>query len=86
VPAAGVEYVSIETFIDKFAFAIEVEPETLSAETEYKTLDVWDSLNTLAVIAMADADFNVALSGQDIESSRTIGNLWQIVEGKVANA
>ena len=77
---------SIETFIEKFAFAIEVEPEILSAETEYKALDVWDSLNTLAVIAMADADFNVALSGQDIESSRTIGNLWQIVEGKVANA
>ncbi|OOG64074.1 hypothetical protein B0E46_09155 [Rhodanobacter sp. B04] len=76
---------NIETFIDKFAFAIEVEPESLSAETEYKTLDVWDSLNTLAVIAMADADFNVALSGQDIESSRTIGNLWKIVEGKVAN-
>lgn len=77
---------SIETFIDKFAFAIEVEPETLNVETEFKALSVWDSLNTLAVIAMADADFNVALSGQDIESSRTIGNLWQIVEGKVANA
>lgn len=77
---------SIETFIDKFAFAIEIEPEMLSSETEYKTLEVWDSLNTLAVIAMADADFNVALSGQDIESSRTIGNLWQIVQGKAANA
>lgn len=77
---------SIETFIDKFAFAIEVEPATLSAQTEYKALDVWDSLNTLAVIAMADADFNVALSGQNIESSRTIGDLWQIVETKIVPA
>jgi acyl carrier protein len=77
---------SIETFIEKFAFAIEVEPETLNAETEFKELSVWDSLNTLAVIAMADADFNVALSGQDIETSLTIGNLWQIVEGKKGKA
>ena len=77
---------SAETFIEKFAFAIEVEPETLNAETEFKELSVWDSLNTLAVIAMADADFEVALSGQDIETSLTIGDLWQIVEGKKGKA
>jgi acyl carrier protein len=77
---------SIATFIEKFAFAIEVEPETLNAETEFKELSVWDSLNTLAVIAMADADFNVALSGQDIETSHTISDLWQILEGKKGKA
>ncbi len=73
---------TIETFIEKFAFAIEVEGQTLGAETDYKSLDVWDSLNTLSVIAMADADFNVALSGQDVENSVTIGDLWQVVEAK----
>jgi acyl carrier protein len=73
---------SIESFIEKFSFAIEVEPAKLDADTDFKSLDVWDSLNTLSVIAMADADFNVALSGQDVESSRTIGDLWQIVEAK----
>jgi len=77
---------SIEIFIKNFAFAIEVQPETLNAETEYKALDIWDSLNTLSVIAMADADFNVALSGQDVESSRTISNLWTIVEAKIVHA
>ncbi|GAB2574672.1 acyl carrier protein [Dyella jejuensis] len=74
---------SIETFIDKFSFAIETSPETLSADTEYKALDIWDSLNALSVIAMADADFNVAISGQDVEQSRTIGDLWQIVRAKM---
>ena len=77
---------SIETFIEKFAFAIEVEPQTLSAATEYKTLDIWDSLNTLSVIAMADADFNVAVSGQDVENSNTISDLWKVVEAKTTQA
>jgi acyl carrier protein len=78
--------VSIERFIDRFAYAIEVEPETLSTDTQYKDLDVWDSLNTLSVIAMADADFGVALSGKDVESTLTIGELWQRVEAKVAKS
>lgn len=77
---------SIERFIDRFAYAIEVEPETLSADTQYKDLDVWDSLNTLSVIAMADADFGVAISGKDVESTQTIAELWQRVEAKVAKS
>lgn len=74
---------SIEQFIGRFAYAIEVEPETLSPDTEYKELEIWDSLNTLSVIAMADADFGVAISGRDVESTRTIGELWQRVEAKL---
>lgn len=77
---------SIERFIDRFAYAIEVEPDTLSADTHYKDLDVWDSLNTLSVIAMADADFGVAISGKDVESTQTIGELWHRVEAKVAKS
>lgn len=77
---------SIETFIDKFAYAIEVEPASLSAETEYKMLPVWDSLNTLSVIAMADADFGVTLRGQDVESSKTIGDLWALVAARTDQA
>jgi len=73
---------TIEAFIEKFSFAIEVEPSTLDADTDFKALDIWDSLNTLSIIAMADADFNVALSGQDVESSRTVGDLWQVVKAK----
>lgn len=74
----------IEQFIDRFGYAIEVDPSTLSADTEYKELDVWDSLNTLSVIAMADADFGVAISGHDVETTNTIGELWKIVEAKAS--
>jgi acyl carrier protein len=78
--------VSISNFIEKFAYAIEVPEDSLSDSTEFKQLEVWDSLNTLAVISMADTDFNVALSGKDIENSRTVGDLWRIIEAKTAKA
>lgn len=77
---------SISNFIEKFAYAIEMPENSVDETTEFKQLEVWDSLNTLAVISMADTDFNVSLSGKDIENSRTVGDLWRIVEAKTAKA
>jgi acyl carrier protein len=70
---------TINDFIEKFAFAIEVEAETLASDTRFKELPNWDSLNTLAIIAMADADYGVSLTGEDIHQTQTIGDLMKIV-------
>ena len=72
----------LKEFIEKFAFAIECDAATLDVDTEFKALEQWDSLNALSVIATTDADFGVALSGNDIESARTIGDLWKLVCAK----
>lgn len=77
---------TIDDFIEKFAFAIEVEASELAPETRFKELPTWDSLNTLAVIAMADADYGVAVTGRDIEASVTVADLWTIVSSKSATA
>lgn len=73
---------NIEDFIEKFAFAIEVEPTALTADTDFKALENWDSLNTLSIIAMADADYDVAISGEDIRNIRTIGALMETIQGR----
>lgn len=75
---------TIEDFIEKFAFAIEVEADTLALNTRFKELPSWDSLNTLAVIAMADADYGVSLTGKDIEVSETVSDIWTIISTKSA--
>lgn len=73
---------TIEDFVEKFAFAIEVEVSTLTPDTRFKTLPSWDSLNTLAVIAMADADYGVTVTGRDIESATTVADMWTVVSSK----
>lgn len=75
---------SNDPFIEKFAFAIEVDAASLSFDTEFKSLPAWDSLNTLSVIAMADADYGVALSGKDIEDAMTVGDLEKLVKTKLS--
>lgn len=74
---------TIEDFIEKFAFAIEAEEGTLKPETRFKELPAWDSLNTLAVIAMADAEYGVSLTGSDIQDSQTIDDLMKITQDRL---
>ena len=77
---------TIDDFIEKFAFAIEAEVSDLAPDTRFKDLPMWDSLNTLAVIAMADADYGVTVTGRDIEASATVADMWTIVSSKSASA
>lgn len=85
LPTRGL-IVTIEDFIEKFAFAIEIEASSLKPNTRFKELPVWDSLNTLAIIAMADADYDIALTGRDIEDAHTVGDLWTVASAKAAVA
>lgn len=73
---------TIDDFIEKFAFAIEAETDALKPDTCFKELPNWDSLNTLAVIAMADADYGVTVTGRDIETATTVADMWTIVASK----
>jgi acyl carrier protein len=74
---------TIEEFIEKFAFAIEVDAAILQPGTHFKELEVWDSLNTLAIIAMADSEYGIALSGDDIQHSETVSDLMAVVQGRL---
>ncbi|MBD8528760.1 MULTISPECIES: acyl carrier protein [unclassified Massilia] len=74
----------IEKFITDIAEALEIETTQLAAETEYKELASWDSLAALSVIAMIDENYNVSIGGDDIEKSRTVQELWDLVSQRMA--
>lgn len=70
----------LKEFIEKFAEAIEVEtPETITPETNFRELDEWSSLATLSVIALADEEFDVELSGNEMRNVNTIQELFDLI-------
>ena len=69
----------IENFVDQFD---DTEASELSADTKFKELDEWSSLIALSVIAMVDEEYDVAIKGDDIRSSETIQDLFNIVESR----
>jgi acyl carrier protein len=72
---------NLEDFIENFAAQLdETEPDTIKADTRFKELDEWSSLTALSIIAMVDDEYDVIIKGNDILSSDTIQDLFNIVE------
>jgi acyl carrier protein len=75
---------TVQTFIENFAEALETNASDLSVQTEFKDMANWDSLAALSVIAMIDEKYNVSVGGSDLEKSRTVQDLWDLVSQRVA--
>jgi acyl carrier protein len=71
-----------QEFVERFAHAIEVGPASITAATEFKALENWDSLCALSIIAMIDEAYQVTLGGEDLESAKTVGDLWGVVAAR----
>jgi acyl carrier protein len=73
----------IDQFAEQFADAIEVSRESIDAGTEFKKLEVWDSLCVLTIIAMVDTNYSITVGGNDLETASTVGDLYEIVKSRV---
>lgn len=72
---------NIHEFIENFAAQFdETDASVFTAETNFKQLDEWSSLTALSIIAMVDDEYDVIIKGNDIISSDTIQDLYNIVE------
>lgn len=73
----------IKEFIDNFASLFdETDAATLSAKTRFRDLDEWSSLIALSVIAMADEEYEVELSGKELREAQTIQDLFDVISSK----
>lgn len=73
----------LEEFVNSFADQFEVtEKDEISAQTEFKMLDEWDSMIGLSVIGMVFNTYKVKISGEDINNAVTIVDLFELVQSK----
>ena len=68
-------------FIKKFAEALEIEDaSTLTAETEFRNLDEWDSLAYLNVIALLDEEYDIQIENAEFKTLKTISDIIGYIE------
>lgn len=70
----------INEFIAKFAEAVDMETEGLTAETEFRQLEEWDSLSYLSVIAMMDEEYECQIENAEFKQLKTLGALAEYIE------
>lgn len=73
----------IKVFIEKFGEQFDDVPAVLTAETNFKELEDWNSLVALSVISMVDEEYEVTLKGDDIRNAITVGDLYEVVKSKI---
>ena len=61
--------------IELIAEALEVSPETVSANSLLDELEEYDSMGKLSIIVILDEEFGKNLSGEEMASFKTVGDI-----------
>ena len=74
----------LQDFVQHFAEQFdETEMSVFKPDTKFREINEWSSLLALSIIAMADEEYEVKLTGEDIRNSQTIEDLFNIVKTRV---
>lgn len=74
-----------QTFIENFAGLFEdTDTSNFTLDTDFRDNDEWSSILGLECMAMIKMEYEVNLRGEDIMNSKTIGDIYRIVEAKQA--
>lgn len=70
-----------QLFLDKFTEQLEGYKGTpISLETEFRTIDVWDSLTGVAVQIMISDDFESVIPDSEFMAAQTVGDLFEMAK------
>lgn len=73
----------INEFIEKFADIFDdTDAAIITSETKFRDLDEWSSLSALALLALADEEYDVSLDANDIRKAETISDIFNVIKEK----
>lgn len=76
----------ISEFIKKIENEFEeLEKGTLTPHTNYREIEDWSSMHALIIIALIDSEYDVLLKGDDLKETKTIQDLFNLVQSKLNN-
>lgn len=71
---------NVQEFIEKFAEAIDMEASELTADTEFRNLEEWDSVAYISVIAMMDEEYDIQIEMPIFKTLKTLGAIAEYIE------
>ena len=75
----------LDCFVEQFVVAVDFqEPVPIRGDTRLENLPEWDSLAALGVIVMCDTEYEVTITGDDLKSCATVGDIYARVQSKKA--
>ncbi len=72
-----------DEFLHIVASELSVVDNPLSADTEFRKLPVWSSLNALLLISRINDDYGVFISSADLAAIRTLDELYHLIASRL---
>jgi acyl carrier protein len=60
----------------------DIEPNSLSPQTNYRNIPNFSSMHALIIIAFIDNKFDILLSGEELKNTEAIEDLYNLVKSK----
>jgi acyl carrier protein len=60
----------------------DLQPGSLTLDTELESLDEWSSLQALTIIAMIDSKYGIRVSGSEVNDAKTVGEIYNLIKNK----
>ncbi len=71
------------TFLENFKNILDdTDVSLITIDTPFRELTEWSSLTALSLIAMVDEAYSVKLTGDDIKSSKSLNDIFNIIKSK----
>lgn len=75
---------SIEVFGTKLEKELDgIAPGTIKPETNYREIPEWSSMHALILIALAETEYSVALTGEDLRKCSTVQDIYDVIKSRV---
>lgn len=71
----------MENFDNAIAEILEVD--NVKMNQELVSFECWDSLTILSIIALADESYHVTLSAAEVNDSKTVDGLKELIKSKM---
>lgn len=73
----------LDRFTRNFENAIEgAKPNPFRPDTDFKSIESWDSLAVLMIIAMIDSEYDVTIAADEFIKCKTVRELFEVVSAK----
>jgi acyl carrier protein len=73
----------LKLFIQNFeSIFFEIEKNSITPNTNFRDIEEWSSLLALSLIALIDETYSIKLTGEEIQNSKTVLDLYNIISKK----
>ncbi len=71
----------MQEFIQFIAGVMEVDPDLLTEDTAYGSLEKWDSLMHMRMVMEIEEEYDVEIPIEDIPNIKTLKDFYRYIEG-----